>query len=305
MTAVLDPYRSDVQEWLRSLGLGGVILPGSLAYDTYPQSAAPTALTAGGSANTDGVWADVITNALAPATPYTVAHMLVHGDTSNTQFKQLRFSLRKNGEVPARRVVGASNESYEVGSIAITFQSHPQVGFDPLRMPGGVGVQAALAADTASRNGGVYLAVLKREPIIIPELLRFAMSRAQERMPSSTAAGTGVTSGGSAWTDGSWVELTSGLSVPAILTGVTVFSNALAHGQLTLGTGAASSEVPWAKLPYTQTLSGSGSLNTTVFVPLQARLLLPANMRLAVRAMASAGSSFYNVAVHYIPLPLY
>lgn len=278
-------------EFLRSLGVGGVILPGSLAWDTYPQAASPLARTPT-AFDADTAYSTLVAqNALG--IPYKLVSVVDSGTWGGYALPNYwsRWTFRKIGDASGARHVHTAYYALSYGT------ARP---IDPLDMPANAGLEVAYAqwGDGGYIGAQMYALVLKAQPEIFPEALKGSTQSAGAKAPAGAAVrGTAGTAGGTAWGWGSYVQVTAGFSTPVLVTNVVL--KAATPVQVAVATGAAGSEADSGIFGFASSIG----IHTHVLRPFP--LLVPANTRIAVRGRSGTASTGYYVLIECLPLPLY
>lgn len=115
----------------------------------------------------------------------------------------------------------------------------------------------------------------------------------------TSSAGTAITSGGSAWASGSWVQFVSSAAAASVLVGVWADSNLSAGRayEIDVGVGGAGSEVVIATIRSVAPNSGNGGeRNILLTIPIDA---IPNASRVALRLRTSVSSGEVMTVVLY------
>lgn len=294
----LSPGR--LTETLQALGIGGVVYPGALAWDCWPQAANPTTVTPNAADETDGAAATLIAAAAVSYPYYVVGFPLRSGAAGNFQ---IRFKLQ-NSTPTIFRVIRTYNDRSTGPNAGIRAP-----GFPPIPIAGGLGFQAIVATHPGAGPAyQAYAHILNQASVkVVPDISAVASSNNGNTFPDleSSILGTQLfTSGTTAWIYGDWVEITPGIDTPCLITGIWGnIEGSTNHVQATYATGPSGGEVEWATLgwPAPQGSDDADARHNLTPFP----FYLPANTRLAAKARCSGSTLItFDTAVEYIPLPL-
>lgn len=309
-----EPYVSPagLTPTLQALGVGGVVLPGALAWDSYPRGANPISVVPSATTETDGSAATLIA-AAAITVPYYLTHF-VFSPAAAGDF-QLRFKLQNSTPV-IYRTLRACND-FTTGPMS-NMQSP---GFPPFPVAASLGVQAILA--TAPGTGPTqlaYVTALKQSSVMLdPRLLSaYSVSHGDVLPPSSgllseetdptvsaTIIGISLTTSSISWVYGSYVEITSGLPTDCLITAVWGnVGDSVDHVQATFATGLSSGEIDWGTFAWPKA-SNSGDPSDCRHNLLPFPLYLPANTRLVGKARSNGTTQIdFRTSVEYVTVPL-
>lgn len=284
---------------LIGLGLGGVVMPGALAWDSYPRAAGPVNVVPNATTETDGAAATLIA-AAAITVPYYVTH-LVFASAAAGEF-QLRLKLQ-NSTPTIFRILRACNNRTTGPNGAIQSLSFP-----PIPIAASLGTQAIIAtAPGAGPTQQAYVTTLLQSRVIsVPELLAVAPRSNGDIFPASSEieGAIAATLDTVAWAYGNYVEVTPGLPVPALVTAVWgQISRSVASVQATFAAGASGGEVDWGTFawPVPAGADDGGARHNLAPFP----FYLPANTRVAVRARSAGTVSVeFQTSLEYVPVPI-
>jgi hypothetical protein len=292
--------RRKQRQTLAELGMGGVVLPGSLAYDCYPQAAVPLAFVTGASDNVDTAYQSFVANG-AITSDYIAATVAIAGPGTTATAETIRLSLRRiGGSSPLRRVLDGCHSA---GPSNIAPHTAPLL---PLRVPASIGIEGAVAVtdNGAAQTTYAYLSVVKQRPLILPDLMRVPYNALQD-VVVTTATGGVAMAASTAWAYGAYSQLTAGIASPILITAI-IISSAIqtnATFQVALATGAAASEVDVGVFGYPPNNFNASGLHGLRY-PLPFPIYVPASIRLAARMRVSSGAVGASVNAEYLALPI-
>ena len=264
----------DLPTYLTSLGVGGVVMPGSLSWECWPQNSTTSQVTAG-AANTDGS-ADSTISAGEIARPYYVTHIAWAIDQSaiNVRWKVLE------GTNTVRTLRGVSRE--DTVDPPMLNRVNP-----PYQMAANANTNVIIATTGGGEAINYYLEIMKGTPVTLPVLMDRMPRQSQTVLPIGAVGAdelemVGPTTNAIPGAWGDYKEIDAGQTGPYLIYGVNVLRKQDQDNIMAFATGAEGAEVDWGTFG-TPTMS-SASNNSAIFYDLRPwPVYIPPSTRLSGR----------------------
>lgn len=264
---------------LRRAGLLRIFPAGQQYWDSWPQAADPTVISAR-SEQVLGQYAPIIPkNSIS--IPYALTHLAVIDEVGLSIISKNRVYLRHNGTVCRQIRTWDYNDSGVNTPILRTIPPYPVRDSEV--------IDAAYQRSRPARGDMLtYLGILYERnfgPIVFPTAPKLDATANQ----TTTATGTASNSGASAWTWGAYTELNAGHSTGVILTMLHVRQVQASHVQMAFATGSAGNEVDFG-------IFGAPRQQSTypgclLYSLLPYGLYVPPSTRIAFRVRSSSASA--------------
>lgn len=198
---------------------------------------------------------------------------------------------------------GSSGSEVVIATAVTGYMTFPQENYFPFQIPIdniASGSRVAVRIRTAGTGTTAWQVTLTYLPKPVSGVIT-TTAVAPTSAPSA-AASIALTTGATAWANGSWVQLTASTSSAWVVNCVTMAANNIGETEIDIGTGASGSEVVVAtvRAPMTQNILLS-TPNIACLRPLLNNVASGA--RVALRARAHGGSGTVNVKLNYYPAP--
>lgn len=278
------------------LGLGGVVLPGSMGYDTFPTAANPTTVTTGASANTLGSDATLVGSS-AITVPYFFCGLALSYFKSGQVNAPTRYQIKTGSTV-----IRTASFMLLCDGVTATASWSYWYPVNPYLCPANNTLLAANTSDSSNTSLGVptYALVLRKPVTYLPLLSPTGMNVVATDLPNDVT-GIAPANGGGTWTYGAYSQISAGIATPILITRVAVdISTTNNHIQVSLATGAAASEVDFATFGAPV---NTGQQVQSLVYDLPYPVLIDSNTRLAARSRANTTSGSSRMWLQYVALP--
>lgn len=278
-----------IEEQLAKLGILGVVRhTDTNAYQCYPSLAAPISAAPAGS------WVTPSTGTLvaaggAPSAAYYLMGVASGGQAHAAVPNTAQMTILDTSTNVLRCVI--------VPAISANIYS----GFQPIKVVGGRGLTHSTLGTGTFSNKALVLTIEPRIPHPSWCLEYTDLYQTGNILPA-TSGGTTLTSGGGAWTAGSYAQIVASSSAMLVMAvSITNDSGSTDHFDVDLATGGAGSESVVGTFGY---VAGYDALYPTVFDLRAAPLYIPAGLRVAARAACANATQTCRIALEYLALPL-